>query len=177
LNRPNGLVRYLEFLKDTQSVGRDVVVGTAGWEAKLDANKTAYAEEFVERPEFVTLYPVSQTPAQFVDALYAHAGIVPTSSERQASIDEFNNFNGARGRVLRRLGENQALAQREFNRAFVLMQYFGYLRRNPDDAPDNDLSGYNFWLAKLNQFNGNFVNAEMVKAFILSSEYRRRFAN
>jgi len=57
------------------------------------------------------------------------------------------------------------------------MQYFGYLRRNPDDAPDNDLSGYNFWLNKLNQFHGNFVNAEMVKAFILSAEYRRRFAN
>ena len=177
LNRPNGLVRYLEFLKDTQSIGRGVVVGVTGWEAKLDANKTAFANEFVERPEFIALYPVTQTPAEFVDALYAHAGIVPTPSERQASIDEFNNFNGARGRVLRRLGENQTLAQREFNRAFVLMQYFGYLRRNPDDAPDNDLSGYNFWLNKLNQFHGNFVNAEMVKAFILSAEYRRRFAN
>ena len=55
------------------------------------------------------------------------------------------------------------------------MQYFGYLRRNPDDAPDHDLSGFNFWLGKLDQFNGNFVNAEMVKAFINSSEYRRRF--
>jgi hypothetical protein len=50
-----------------------------------------------------------------------------------------------------------------------------YLRRNPDDPPDNDLSGYNFWLNKLNQFNGNFVEAEMVKAFITSPEYRQRF--
>ena len=56
------------------------------------------------------------------------------------------------------------------------MQYFGYLRRNPDDAPDSSLSGYNFWLNKLNQFNGNFVSAEMVKAFIQSTEYRNRFA-
>ena len=55
------------------------------------------------------------------------------------------------------------------------MQYFGYLRRNPDDAPDNNLSGFNFWLGKLNQFGGNFVEAEMVKAFIQSGEYRRRF--
>ena len=62
-----------------------------------------------------------------------------------------------------------------FNRAFVLMQYFGYLRRDPNDAPDSDFSGYNFWLNKLNQFNGNFVNAEMVKAFITSGEYRNRF--
>jgi hypothetical protein len=57
------------------------------------------------------------------------------------------------------------------------MQYFGYLRRNPNDAPEQGLNfdGYNFWLGKLNQFNGNFVNAEMVKAFIISSEYRQRF--
>ena len=55
------------------------------------------------------------------------------------------------------------------------MQYFGYLRRNPDDAPDGSMSRYKFWLNKLNQFNGNFVSAEMVKAFITSAEYRRRF--
>jgi hypothetical protein len=55
------------------------------------------------------------------------------------------------------------------------MQYFGYLRRNPGDAPDHDLSGYSFWLSKLDRFNGNFVTAEMVKAFINSAEYRSRF--
>ena len=32
-----------------------------------------------------------------------------------------------------------------------------------------------FWLTKLNDFNGNFVNAEMVKAFLDSIEYRQRF--
>jgi hypothetical protein len=61
------------------------------------------------------------------------------------------------------------LASNEFNRAFVTMQYFGYLRRDPDT------SGFNFWLNKLNAFNGNFVNAEMVKAFLNASEYRQRF--
>jgi hypothetical protein len=55
------------------------------------------------------------------------------------------------------------------------MQYFGYLRRNPNDPSDTDYTGYNFWLTKLNQFNGNFVTAEMVKAFIVSGEYRGRF--
>ena len=69
------------------------------------------------------------------------------------------------------------LQQQEFNRAFVLMEYFGYLQRNPNDPPEPtlDFQGYNFWLNKLNQFNGNFVNAEMVKAFITSSEYKQRF--
>jgi hypothetical protein len=57
------------------------------------------------------------------------------------------------------------------------MQYFGYLQRNPYDPPEMtlDYSGFNFWLAKLNQFNGDFIAAEMVKAFISSSEYRQRF--
>jgi hypothetical protein len=77
--------------------------------------------------------------------------------------------------VLRLVAENPTLEQQEFNKAFVLMQYMGYLRRNPNHAPDGNFDGYNFWLGKLNQFNGNFINAEMVKAFILSGEYRNRF--
>ena len=55
------------------------------------------------------------------------------------------------------------------------MQFYGYLRRNPNDSPDADYTGFDFWLTKLNQFNGNFVSAEMVKAFITSNEYRNRF--
>jgi hypothetical protein len=61
------------------------------------------------------------------------------------------------------------LNSREFNSAFVTMEYFGYLRRDPDTA------GFNFWSDKLNSFNGDFIKAEMVKAFIAASEYRQRF--
>jgi hypothetical protein len=61
------------------------------------------------------------------------------------------------------------------SRCFVQMEYFGYLRRNPNAAPDNNFNGYNFWLNKLNQFNGDFLQAEMVKAFLSSLEYRARF--
>ena len=56
-----------------------------------------------------------------------------------------------------------------------MAEYFGYLRRNPNDAPDSDYTGYDFWLTKLNQLNGNYINAEMVKAFLSSIEYRQRF--
>ena len=63
----------------------------------------------------------------------------------------------------------QAFYNAELNRAFVQLEYFGYMKRDPDDA------GYAFWLGKLNQFSGNFVNAEMVLAFISSPEYRARF--
>ena len=82
---------------------------------------------------------------------------------------------GARARALRRVAEGAEFTRLEKNRAFVLMQYFGYLRRNPNDAPDADFGGYFFWLNKLEQFDGNFVSAEMVKAFLDSIEYGRRF--
>ena len=73
------------------------------------------------------------------------------------------------------MAEDPTFSAKQFNPAFVLMQYFGYQRRNPNDAPDSDFSGYNFWLGKLNQFGGNYQAAEMVKAFIVSTEYRQRF--
>jgi hypothetical protein len=73
------------------------------------------------------------------------------------------------------VAENVEFTRREKNRAFVLMEFFGYLRRNPNDAPDLNYDGYNFWLNKLDQFGGDFVRAEMVKAFITSDEYLRRF--
>jgi hypothetical protein len=80
-----------------------------------------------------------------------------------------------RASVLREVTRDDDFVQRETNRAFVLLQYFGYLRRNPDDPPNDDMSGYDFWLNKLNQFGGNFIRAEMVRAFITSIEYRGRF--
>ena len=77
--------------------------------------------------------------------------------------------------MLRKIAENVTFTNAELNRAFVLMQYFGYLRRSPDDAPNTNFDGFDFWLAKLNQFNGDYRGAEMVKAFITSAEYRNRF--
>src|SRR5205807_9196269 len=79
------------------------------------------------------------------------------------------------GQVILHIAENPTFVKQEFNRAFVLMQYFGYLRRDPNAGPDVDYTGYEYWLNKLNQYNGDFVQAEMVKAFIDSGEYRRRF--
>ena len=99
------------------------------------------------------------------------------ATERQNLINELsaNNTDAGRASVLRKVAEDADLVRQEFNRAFVLMQYFGYLRRNPDDPPDADFTGYNFWLGKLNQFNGDYIQAEMVKAFLSSDEYRNRF--
>ena len=169
-----------DFLTDTRQVGQGVVVGQADWEQALETNKQKFFADFVQRSRVTLAYPSSMTPVQFVDTLFANAGVIPSFIDREAAIGEFNGAAssadpGARARALRRIAENQMFAQQEFNRAFVLMQYFGYLRRNPNDAPDSDFSGYNFWLNKLNQFNGDYNKAEMVKAFISSAEYRNRF--
>ncbi len=175
-------VRLSEFLPDTQQIGLGVVVGAGNWQTQLEANKVAFAQAFVTGARFTTAFPTTMSPAQFVDALYANALVMPSDAERNSVIAEFGGATAttdtaARARALRRVAENGALAQQEFNRAFVLMQYFGYLRRNPNDAPEPGLNfdGYDFWLNKLNQFNGNYIDAELVKAFIKSSEYRARF--
>ncbi len=176
------VVRLLEFLPDTRRLGEGVVVGPDNWQAQLELNKNAYTTEFVQRQRFVNAFPATLTPAQFVDALFTNAGLTPAPAERQAAVDEFGGAatspdTSARARALRRVAEHPALVQAELRRAFVLMQYYGYLRRNPDDAPEPGLNfgGWNFWLGKLNEFGGNFVQAEMVKAFLDSNEYRKRF--
>jgi len=164
-----------EFLPDVQSVAQGVVVGATGWKEQLEANQTAYFNEFVQRPNFVATYPATMTSAQYVDSLNANASGALSSSERDQLVQELSSGAKTRAQVLRAVAENAEFTRAHFNRAFVLMQYFGYLRRNPNDAPENNFDGYNFWLAKLDQFNGNFIDAEMVKAFITSIEYRQRF--
>jgi uncharacterized protein (TIGR03118 family) len=88
---------------------------------------------------------------------------------RDSLVSSLNAATDTRAIVLRKIAESVDATNFEFNRAFVIMQYFGYLRR------DADVAGFNFWLNKLNSFGGNFTTAEMVKAFITSSEYRQRF--
>src|SRR5215471_5749437 len=169
-----------DFLPDTQEISRSLVVNQPGWQQVLENNMQAFTSSFVQRSRFTLTYSASLTPAQFVDALFANAGVTPSIAERQAAIDEFagaatSGDTAARGRALRRVADNGTLVQQEFNRAFVLMQYFVYLRRNPSDAQDTDYAGYDFWVQKLNQFNGNYISAEMVRAFITSGEYHQRF--
>jgi hypothetical protein len=173
-------LKLSEFNPDTQEISHGVIVLQSGWQQVLENNKQAFVAEFVQRPRFTSAYPTTMTPSEFVDKLFANAAVTPSDSDRAAAINEFDTAANtgdaaARGRALRRVAENSALARQEFNQAFVLMQYFGYLRRDPNTGPDTDFSGYNFWLNKLNAFGGNFRDAEMVKAFLVSGEYRGRF--
>ena len=170
-------VRRENFMPDTRTISNGVIVGQAGWEGVLNNNKNAFELAFVQRSDFRAAFPATMSPAAFVDQLNTNAGGVLDATERAGLVGELtaNNTNAGRASVLRKVAEDADLHEREVNKAFVLMQYFGYLKRDPDGLPDLDFTGYNFWLAKLNEFDGNFVQAEMVRAFISSTEYRTRF--
>jgi hypothetical protein len=179
-NAPVPLTRS-EFLPDTQTIGSGVIVNQGDWQTQLETNKQNYFASFVTRDRFLQKYPANMTAQDFVNALYQNAGIGQNSgANRTAALNELGSSpadNTARAHALRLVAEDPMMVQQEFNKAFVLMEYFGYLQRNPNDAPDGNWNGYNFWLGKLNQFNGNFIQAEMVKAFLSSDEYRHRFGS
>ncbi|HEV2863822.1 MAG TPA: SBBP repeat-containing protein [Pyrinomonadaceae bacterium] len=168
-------LRHKTFLKDTQQIARGVIVNQGEWRAQLDANKEEFMNDFVLRPEFLNAYPATLAPALFVDQLNANTGGVLTQGERDSLVAALSSGAASRASVLRAVAENEEFTRREKNKAFVLVEYFGYLRRGPSEPPDSDFSGYDFWLGNLNHFNGNFIHAEMVKAFITSTEYRKRF--
>lgn len=165
---------FAEFIPDAAQVGRNVVVGSEDqWALRLSSNKDSYTLNFFNRQDFQARYN-GLTNAQYVDKLFETEGITPTQAERDELVNSLDHCPftigcPTRASVLRKIIEHAAFDRRIFNEGFVTLQYFGYLRRDPDPA------GFQFWLDKLIEFNGNFVAAEMVRAFISSDEYRQRF--
>jgi len=175
-------VRFSEFVPDVTQIGNGVVVNQGNWQKQLDDNKNAFSLAFVQRSRFTDAanYPLTMTPLAFVTKLANNAGVPANDADRTRALNEFGGAAttsdaAARARALRDIAENATVFNSEQNRAFVLMQYFGYLRRDPNSGQDTDYTGFDFWLTKLNQFQGDYKAAEMVKAFISSDEYRRRF--
>lgn len=160
--------KFAEFMSDTHSIAENVVVGRNGWEQQLLLNKQAFVAAFVQRAEFQAAFD-SLSNENYVDSLIAHTRVAFSESERAVFVSDLAGGRLTRAAVLLRIAGDDRFVSSKRNETFVMMQYFGYLRRDPDD------SGYQFWLDKLNQFGGNFEQAEMVKAFIVSGEYRARF--
>jgi hypothetical protein len=148
------------------SADRPLLVGGAG----LPQNTIDFANNFVERPEFKQAYPDAMTNAGFVNRLFDTASLFPYTAERQQEIDAMNNNGRTRAQVLLNVINIQAFRDREYDPAFVLMQYFGYLRRDPEQG------GYDYWLYVLTHgAAGNYRG--MVCAFITSGEYQLRFGS
>jgi Tol biopolymer transport system component len=174
---------YQEFLRDVQLVASGIIKNNQLSASTIEQNKKTFAEEFTRRAEFRSLYdPLSNF--DYVERLFQTTGISVSEQEKQALVDGLNSQTETRASVLQKVvdgvvviaegnqqfttGYGRAFYEKEFNAAFVLMEYFGYLQRDPDAA------GYQHWLDKLN-FYGNYIDAEMVRSFILSPEYRARF--
>lgn len=148
---------YVDFIPDLARVSGFLT------ETQLEAAKVAFVNDFVARPAFVTLYPASLTPTAYVDGLLQSADV--TISNRQALIDALTAGTKTRAEVLREIAESPEVTVKYFNQAFVVMQYFGYLRRDPDAL-------YLNWIQELNS-TGNARN--MITGFVNSLEYRSRF--
>ncbi|HEX4900105.1 MAG TPA: DUF4214 domain-containing protein, partial [Pyrinomonadaceae bacterium] len=149
---------YAEFLPDFARVSGFLS------NQQLEGARVAFVADFIARPAFATKYD-GLSNAQFVETLVATAGV--TLTVKQDLIDALNNGTKTRAQVLREIVEHAVVTQKFFNQAFVVMQYFGYLRRDPDAA-------YLNWIQELNS-SGNART--MINGFVNSLEYRARFGN
>jgi hypothetical protein len=158
---------YAEYAADRQQVNGG---------ASLDSAKTAFAQSFGQRVEFAQRYPASLSADSFVDALIQTVGQASGLDLRDRRDSLLAAYAGGadqihgRALVLRSLADDAGVKQAEYNAAFVLAEYFGYLRRDADQA------GYNFWLNVLNNAEPNNYRG-MVCSFITSTEYQTRFGS
>ncbi|HKO95922.1 MAG TPA: hypothetical protein VJU86_02955 [Pyrinomonadaceae bacterium] len=135
---------------------------------QLEANKAAYVNEVMARADFQTKYGSTlNNPTAYVEALLQTVGL-SAHPTKQSWINTLNasNTTTTRGQVLRQLVESVELYNKYYNEAFVIMQYFGYLRRTAD-------ASYLNWIQTMNDTNGDY--RIMINGFMNSSEYRRRF--
>ncbi|MDT4953778.1 MAG: hypothetical protein QOJ02_1916 [Acidobacteriota bacterium] len=150
---------FAEFIPDLAKVSGFLT------DAEKEANKVAFVDEFMTRTAFKNKYDSTfNNPTSYVDALLQTAGLQNHPS-RAGWIDGLNKGTLTRAQVLRQLAESVEAYSKFYNEAFVVMQYFGYLRRDPDAA-------YLDWIKSMNQ-NGDYRS--MIDGFVNSTEYRQRF--
>ena len=174
-NLPVPIIRRSEYLPDQLQLSHNVIIGDPNALAILEANTVQYCNDFVNRARFTTAYPGGMSNTTFVDTLNTNAGNPLDSTERTNMINGLNGATLTRAQAVRQIAEDSDMVNAEKNKAFVLQQYLGYLRRDPNSGQDTDYTGYDFWLQKLNNHGGDFHAAQMVRSFIVSGEYLNRF--
>ena len=152
---------YLEMV-----AGMRAVTGATGPE--VEQKRTQFATDWVLRSDFLTAFPRSLSPTEFVDGVLQAAGVsVSNRAQIINNLTTAGNTDAGRAVAMRAIADSPEETSKEFNPTFVYMQYVGYLRREPEVA------GFNAWLTYLNTHPGEHV--EMVRGFVDSSEYRNRF--
>ena len=160
--------RYSEFLPDVELIGRGVVASSPDEQPKVEANLNAFAADWVERAKFRALYK-SMTNERYLDTLNENAAITLAPAERAALIDKLNSGAMTRAQVLLTIVNSPDFVKKEENRSLVLLHYFGYLHRNPDDPPDKNLNGLYHWLKEVDASGDAGI---LQQAFIGSIEYQ-----
>jgi len=163
-----GIPRRKDFMSAMSLLGRNVFIGAAGWQPQREINRSALLNDWLNIPAFKQLYD-GKSNADFVDSLLRNAGIEWTAGDRYLWIKNLDSGSQSRQAALIKIVEDKDFYAREFNTAYVLIHYFGYLRRNPDDAPDFDLQGLNFWRDRLDEWGDYRI---VSRAFIESTEYK-----
>ncbi|MFL6230154.1 MAG: hypothetical protein ACJ741_15385 [Pyrinomonadaceae bacterium] len=173
LNNPVRIDRphYNEFMADLQAISDPDDRAT-------DALKDALVAAWLQRPEIQARYG-SLPNVAFLQRLVENAGVVlPNMVEL---ITALNNGTMTRAQVLRAVVESPQVSARLYKQAFVTMEYFGYLRRDPEpcwDSPDPAGCGYIFHNSRFQlSADPDFLENTIVRGFMESQEYRGRFGN
>jgi hypothetical protein len=149
-------------------------------EAEVYARKAQLALAFTKRQEFRERYD-PLTNEEYLIALLGRYQLTqvttpdPAAPDGTAKLtlkitdlqDALNAGTLTRAQVLRAVADSEEVAAVEYNSAFVASQYYGYLRRTPEE------SGYQAWLKVINEDPNNV--RIMVNGFMNSTEYRLRF--
>ena len=163
------LPKHAGFMKDIKVVGRGVVPGFEPQEREFDSSLRTFAEELTRRAEFIKAHG-SFNEAQYVDRLIANAGINVDQAEHDSLVQGLTSKQETRGSVLVKIARHPSFVQKEHNRATVLLHYFAFFRRNPDDPPDNNLDGMKFWIDDLARYGSS---EKIYAAFKESIEYQQ----
>jgi Calx-beta domain len=155
-------------------------------QAEEEVARGAFISDFMQRAEFQTIYTgltSAANAAQFIAKLEEKAEVTlpattttlpgqPPQYGRNELIQKMASGEFTAAQTLRAFIEQKVVFDRFFFRAFVAMQYFGYLLRDPEDA------GYNDWVDVLTNGRGNIPPGDfrhLIFGFVWSVEYRQRF--
>ncbi|MEP6718352.1 MAG: hypothetical protein ABJB21_04375 [bacterium] len=157
--------RYHEFVANMKELGKGVVMGAAEAEPPLQARLLRLAQSFQQRDEFKALHE-KVSDEEFVQKLLTNAGLQIPEADRAALVAAMQNRSEDRASVLVNIGTDPRVVLREQNRALVLVYFFAYLQRNPDDPPDLNLDGFLHWVKFLEHHGA----ADLTTAFASSIE-------
>lgn len=162
--------RYSEFLDDVKVIAKEVFPGSDYEQAKLESNLNKFIADWVEREKFRAQYD-SMSNDRYVDTLAENIGVAVSRIERSKLVDKLNQSAITRAQLLSNMVNLPQFVQKEKYRSLVLLHYFGYFHRNPDDPPDNNMDGFSYWVREVEKSK---EPGRLPQAFMAADEYKAK---